>query len=108
MTHIYAYVRAKSLQSCPTLSNSVDCSPPDSSVQGQEYWSGLPYPPLGDLPDPGIKPVSLMSPALAGGFLALAPPGKLIYIYTYFYSFLGFLSFIGYYKILNIVPNAIW
>jgi len=34
----------------------------------QEYWSGLPYPPPGDLPDPEIKPVSLMSPALAGGF----------------------------------------
>ena len=30
-----------------------------------EYWSGLPHPPPGDLPDPGIKPVSLMSPALA-------------------------------------------
>ena len=34
----------------------------------QEYWSGLPFPFLGDLPDPGIKPMSLMSPALAGGF----------------------------------------
>ena len=34
----------------------------------QEYWSGLPCPPPGDLPDPGIEPVSLMSPALAGGF----------------------------------------
>ena len=34
----------------------------------QEYWSGLPFPSPGDLPDPGIKPVSLMSPALAGGF----------------------------------------
>ena len=34
----------------------------------QEYWSGLPYPPPGDLPNPGIKPVSLMSPVLAGGF----------------------------------------
>ena len=34
----------------------------------QEYWSGLPFPPLGDLPDPGIKSASLMSPALAGGF----------------------------------------
>ena len=31
----------------------------------QEYWSGLPFPPPGDLLDPGIKPVSLMSPALA-------------------------------------------
>ena len=31
----------------------------------QEYWSGLPIPPPGDLPNPGIEPVSLMSPALA-------------------------------------------
>ena len=34
----------------------------------QEYWSGLPCPPLGDLPHPGIEPASLMSPALAGRF----------------------------------------
>ena len=37
-------------------------------VSMQEYWSGLPYPPPGNLPDPGIKPVSLMSPVLAGRF----------------------------------------
>ena len=62
---------AKSFQSCPTLCNPVDCSLPGSSVHGisrQEYWSGLPYPFPGDLPDPGIEPSSLMSPALAGGF----------------------------------------
>ena len=34
----------------------------------QEYWSGFPCPPPGDLPKPGIEPVSLRSPALAGGF----------------------------------------
>ena len=34
----------------------------------QEYWSGLPCPPPGHLPDPGIKPISLMSPALASRF----------------------------------------
>ena len=34
----------------------------------QEYWRGLPFPSPGDLLDPGIEPVSLMSPALAGGF----------------------------------------
>ena len=34
----------------------------------QECWSGLQCPPPGDLPNPGIEPVSLMSPALAGGF----------------------------------------
>ena len=36
----------------------------------QEYWSGLPCPPPGDLPYPGIQPMSLMSPALARGFIA--------------------------------------
>ena len=34
----------------------------------QVYWSGLPFPPTGDLPDQGLEPVSLMSPALTGGF----------------------------------------
>ena len=34
----------------------------------QEYWKGLPFPTPGDLPDPGIKPASLESPAFAGGF----------------------------------------
>ena len=34
----------------------------------QEYWSELPFPPPGDLPDPGIEPVSPASPALTGGF----------------------------------------
>ena len=38
----------------------------------QEYWSGLPFPPPGDLPDPGIKPTS---PTLAGGFFTTEPPG---------------------------------
>ena len=40
----------------------------------QEYWSGLPFPPPGDLPHPGIEPVSLGSPALAGGFLTTSAP----------------------------------
>ena len=34
----------------------------------QEYWSRLPFPTLGDLSDPGIKPMSLVPPALAGKF----------------------------------------
>ena len=34
----------------------------------QEHWSGLPFPTPGDLPDPGIKSISLMPPAVAGGF----------------------------------------
>ena len=55
-------------QLCLTLCNLIDCSLPGSSVHGfsrQEYWSGLPCPPPGDLPNPGIE---LVSPALAGGF----------------------------------------
>ena len=37
-------------------------------ISRQEYWSGLPCPPPGDLPDPGIEPMTLASPALADGF----------------------------------------
>ena len=39
----------------------------------QEYWSGLPFPPPGDLPDPGIKPAS---PVLAGRLFSAESPGK--------------------------------
>ena len=42
----------------------------------QEYQSGLPFPSLGTLPDPGIEPTSPASPALAGGFSNTEPPGK--------------------------------
>ena len=61
-------------QSCLTLCHPMDCSPPGSSAMEfsrQEYWSGLPFPSPGDLPDPGITPTSLMSPALADGFFAI-------------------------------------
>ena len=44
----------------------------------QEYWSGLPLPLPGGLPDPGIKPVSLASPALVSGFFTTVPLGKLL------------------------------
>ena len=40
----------------------------------QEYWSGLPRPPPGDLPDPGIERRSLVCPALAAGFFTTEPP----------------------------------
>ena len=49
--------------------DSMDCSPPGSSVHGilqEEYWSGLPFPPPGDLSNPGMEPLSLLSPALTG------------------------------------------
>ena len=47
----------------------------------QAYWSGLPFPSPGDLPDPGIEP---KSPALAGGFFTTEPSGKtlaLLYLF---------------------------
>ena len=64
-------LHAKSHQSCPALRNPMHCSPPGSSIHGilkQEYWRGLLCPPPRDLPDPGIEPKYLMSPAFAGGF----------------------------------------
>ena len=48
-------------------------APLSMGFPGQEYWSGLQFPPPGDLPDPDIEPVS---PALAGGFFTTEPPGK--------------------------------
>ena len=98
-------------QSCLTLSDPLDCSPPGSSIHGifqarvpkvkvkslsrvrlfatpwtvayqappsrgfsrQEYWSGLPFPSSGDLPDPGIEP---RSPTLGADALTSEPPGK--------------------------------
>ena len=57
---------AKLLQSCPNICDPMGCSPPGSSVHGilqPEYWSGLPFSFLGVLPDPGIKLISLTSPA---------------------------------------------
>ena len=70
-------MHAKSLQSCLTLCDPMDFSPPGSSVLGfsrQEYWSGMPCPPPGDLPNSGIETTSLMSPALAGGFFTTRLP----------------------------------
>ena len=58
----------------------MDCSPSHSSVHEifrEEHWSELPFPLLGDLPDPGTKPLSLASPALASRFFTSEPSGKL-------------------------------
>ena len=56
-----------------TLWNVACQAPLSVGFSRQEYWSGLPIPPPGDLPDPGIKPTS---PALAGRFFTTEPPGK--------------------------------
>jgi len=46
----------------------------------QEYWSWLPFPSPGDLPNPGIKPMTLESLALAGRFFTTVPPGKKVFM----------------------------
>ena len=60
--YLFECMRAKSLQSCPSLCNpkrTVACQVPLSMVfSRQEYWSGLLFPPPGDLPDPGTEPSS--------------------------------------------------
>ena len=53
---------------CVTLGTVTRQAPLSMGFFRQEDWSGLPGPPPGDLPDPGIEPASLKSPALAGGF----------------------------------------
>ena len=69
----------------------------------QQYWSGLPFPPPGDLPHPGIEPIS---PALAGRFFTTEPPGKprknsiyvcvCIYIHTHTHTqYMNLLTFFG-------------
>ena len=69
---VFIVLHAESLQSCPTLCDlmdSVACQAPLSmGFSRQECWSGLPFPSPMDLPNPGIEPTSLMSPALAGRF----------------------------------------
>ena len=71
-------VKSQLLSRVQLFVTSVDCSPPGSSVHGmefsrQEYWSGLPFPSPGDLPNPKIKLASLV---LTGGFFTTEPPGK--------------------------------
>ena len=66
---------AKSFHLCLTLCDPMDCSLPGSSSMGfskQEYWSGLPCPSPGDLPDPGIEPESSAAPALQADSLLLS------------------------------------
>ena len=58
-------------------SGTVACQDPLSmGFSRQKYWKGLPFPPPGDLPDPGIEPASLASPVLAGGFFTTSATWK--------------------------------
>ena len=58
-------------------------APPSMGFSRQEYWSGLPFPSPGDLPDPGIKPGS---PAFQADALTSEPPGKPIQVSVQLYN----------------------
>ena len=67
-------------QSCLTLCSPINCSPPGFSLHGifqaRILEVQISFCMSGDLPDPGIELVSTVSPALAGGFFTIVPPGK--------------------------------
>ena len=83
---------SEAAQSCPTLCNPVGCSlpaPPSIGFSRQEYWSGLPFPSPGDLPDPGIK---LRCPTLRADCLLSEPPGNIFQNMIQFCLFSTFLT----------------
>ena len=59
-----------------TLWTIVHQAPVSMGFSRQEYWNGLPLSTLGDLPNPGMEPMSLSSPTVAGRFFNTVPPGK--------------------------------
>ena len=65
------------MHACSVTSDSVTHQAPlFTEFPRQEYWSGLPFPSPGDLPNPGIRPTFPVAPALAGRFFTTEPPGK--------------------------------
>ena len=64
------------VQLCVTLWTVAHQAPLSMGFSRQEYWSRLSCPPPEVLFDPGIKHMSFMSPALAGGFFTIVPPGN--------------------------------
>ena len=80
-------------QSCPTLFDPwivAHQAPPSMGFSWQEYWSELPFPPPGDLPDSGIEPVSLVFPALQADSLPLShqgSPGKSLKIFLFIHIY---------------------
>ena len=84
-------VYAQSLQSCSALCNKLWTiayqAPLSRGFARQEYLSGFPCPPPGDLSDPGIKLTSPVAPVLAGKFFSIEPQGKPIVASKYLQMF---------------------
>ena len=93
--HIYKYVFTyiclhacvlSHFRSVQLFCDPMGCSLPLSSIHGisqQEYWSGLSFPPRGDLPDLGIKPTSPVAPALQAYSLPQSHQGSPLHAYVY-------------------------
>ena len=64
------------VQLCATLWTVARQAPLSTGFSREEYWSGLPFPPPGDLPDPGIEPTSLMFPSLVCGIFTTSATWK--------------------------------
>ena len=81
-THVHACVlrRFSRVQLFATLRTAACQASLSMGLSRQEYWSGLPCPPPGNLPDPGIEPVSLMSSALAGRFFTTNATWEALFI----------------------------
>ena len=75
------------IQLCVTPWTVTHQAPLSIELFRQEYWNWLPFPTPGDLPDPGIKPVFLASPALAGGLYLCHLGSPIYFTYKYIYSF---------------------
>ena len=107
--HMCCAVLSHFLSDCMTM----DCSPPGSSVHGilqariLEWVAG---PPPGDLPDPGIKATSFMSPALAGRLFTTSATWDAcisIYIYAYAHTYIHICICIYIYKFMHIWASLV-
>ena len=100
----YSLFLLSRVQLFTTLWTEAHHAPLSMELSRQEYWNGLPFPSPGDLPNPGTETMSLVSPALAGGFFTICatwePQGDLegwgvvgeggdIYTYGWFASLNG-------------------
>ena len=96
VTELWKKVKVKSLNPVPLLVTpwTVVCqAPPSMGFSRQEYWSGLPFPPPGDLPDPGIKPRSAGGSCIAGRFFTAEPPGcQLTFRFSYLWLFTSYAN----------------
>ena len=89
-THIYTVWTCmfSRVQLSITLGTVDHQAPLSIGFSRQKYWSGLPLPPPGDLPDPGIEPVTPVSLVLQVNSLPLSHWGSLIHIHTHIYTYI--------------------